>query len=100
MPVAQIGLVCALGKRVNHIETVQLSVGGSFPVALLFTNLNPFSNSGAGASLHFLSSKVTLQETSLAVQWLRLHLLMQRLPVRSLAREFGSHVPWGQTTKT
>ena len=81
--VAQIRLVCALGTRVNYIETVQLSVGGSFSVDLLFTNLNPFSNSCAGASLHFLSSKS---------QQLRLHLLMQGLQVRSLVRELGSHV--------
>ena len=77
LSVAQIGLVCAQGKHMNYIVTVQICVGGSFPVALLFTNLNPFSNLCAGASLYFLSSKVTLQETSLAVQWLRLHLLIQ-----------------------
>ena len=38
--------------------------------------------------------------TFLAVQWLRLHLPMQEVPVRSLVRELRSHMPHGQKTKT
>ena len=34
------------------------------------------------------------------VQWLRPHLAMQRVQVKSLARELRSHMPWGQKTKT
>ena len=34
--------------------------------------------------------------TSLVVQWLRLHLLMQGVRVRSLVGELRSHVPHGQ----
>ena len=38
--------------------------------------------------------------TSLAVQWLRLHLPMQGVQVGSLVGELRSHMPWGQKTKT
>ena len=34
--------------------------------------------------------------TSLAVQWLRLHLPMQGVPIRSLVRELRSHKSWDQ----
>ena len=35
-------------------------------------------------------------ETSLVVQWLRLHLPMQGVWVRSLVRELRSHMPYSQ----
>ena len=34
------------------------------------------------------------------VQWLRLHLPMQGVRVRSLVGELKSHMPWGQKTST
>ena len=38
--------------------------------------------------------------TSLAIQWLRLHLSMQGVQVQSLVRELRYHMPHGQKTKT
>jgi len=38
--------------------------------------------------------------TSLVVQWLRLHLPMLGVRVRSLIGELRSHIPHGQETKT
>ena len=38
--------------------------------------------------------------TSLAVQWLRLHLPMQGVRVQSLVRELRSHMLHGQKNKT
>ena len=38
--------------------------------------------------------------TSLAVQWLRLHLPLQAVWVRSLVREPRSYMPHGQKTRT
>ena len=38
--------------------------------------------------------------TSLAVQWLRLHLPMQGVRVRSLVWELRSHMPRGRKTKS
>ena len=38
--------------------------------------------------------------TSLAVQWLRLCLPMQRVQVQSQLGELSSHMPWDQKTKT
>ena len=39
-------------------------------------------------------------QTSLVVQWLRLHLAMQGVQIRSLVGELRSHMPHGQKTKT
>ena len=41
----------------------------------------------------------TFTGTSLAVQWLELHLPMQGVWIQSLARELRSHIPHGQKTK-
>ena len=41
------------------------------------------------------STKMHPLQTSLVVQWLRIHLPMQGMQVQSLLRELGSHVPWG-----
>ena len=38
--------------------------------------------------------------TSLVVQWLRLHLPVQGVWVRSLVRELRSHMPCGQKNRT
>ena len=37
-----------------------------------------------------------LAGTSLVVQWLRIHLVMQETQVRSLVEELRSHIPWDQ----
>ena len=38
--------------------------------------------------------------TALVIQWLRRHLLMQGVWVRSLVEELGFHVPRAQNTKS
>jgi len=38
--------------------------------------------------------KIDYRRTSLVVQWLRLHLVMQGKWVRSLVWQLRSHVPW------
>ena len=48
----------------------------------------------------YVMLKFSCPGTSLAVQWLRLHLPMQRVWVRSLIRELRSHMLRGQKTKT
>ena len=45
------------------------------------------------------SSETVVMGTSLAVQWLRLHLPMQRMQVQSLVRELRSHMPHSQKLK-
>ena len=40
------------------------------------------------------------EATSLAVQWLRIHLPMQGLWVQPLVRELKSHIPWGKLSHT
>ena len=44
----------------------------------------------------FIAALFTIAKgTSLVVQWLRILLPMQRMQVRSLVGELGSHMPWG-----
>ena len=65
------------------------------------------SNAGAASSIPGWGAKIPQasepknQNTgnSLAVQWLRLHLPMQWMQVRSLVRELRFHMPLGQKTK-
>ena len=47
-----------------------------------------------GYFLLYFSYKEPLKGTCLVVQWLRIHLPMQGMPVRSLIRELRSHMPW------
>ena len=41
----------------------------------------------------------SIKQTCLAVQWLRLRLLMQEVWVRFLVAELRSHMPWAQKKK-
>ena len=51
---------------------------------------------GDGSAAHATECRDTVGlGTSLAVQWLRIHLAVQGMWVQSLVRELRSHMPWG-----
>ena len=73
--------------RVSHIAGRFFTVWATWEAPLLW-------NSGK------LISKKSSTETALLVQWLRLHLPVQRERFQSLVRELRSHMPCGQKPRT
>ena len=86
-------------------DSQDLSWPGSFEVACvgipktipIFRNL---LQALMGLNIQLNSWLRSITGTSLPVQWLRLHLPMQRVWVRSLMGELRPHMSWGQKTKT